>query len=112
MKILAVSVFAMSVVASAASAAQSTLTDVQYIKASRCAGIAKTLTNVVDSEQLAALVKSERGVRADYVVGRAGDAFEQGRKEAKKEARRENLTAELTGSCAALLGGEATLAKR
>lgn len=111
MKIFTISVFAMSVAAGAASAAQSSMTDVEYIKASRCAGIAKTLTNVVDSGQLADLVKAERGVRADYVIGRAGDAFEQGRKEAKKEARRETLTAELSGPCAALLG-HSTLAKR
>lgn len=112
MKILTISVFALSISAGAAFAAQSEMTDVEYIKASRCAGLAKTLTNVVDGDQLAALMKSERGVRADYIIGRAGDAYEQGRKEAKKEARRETLTAELSGSCAALLSGEATLAKR
>jgi hypothetical protein len=111
MKIFTISVFAAMVAAGAASAAQQTLTDVEYLRASRCAGLSKTLASA-DADQLSAVMKAERGVRADYIVGRAGLEYEKARKEAKKDSRRETLTEELKGPCSAFLGGQATLAKQ
>lgn len=112
MKNLAISVFALSVAATAASAADERMSDSKFIQANRCAGLAKTLTNVVDGEQLTALVKAQRGMRADYIHGKAADAMDHARRDAKKESNREALTAELSGPCASLLGGEAAVAQR
>lgn len=112
MKIFAISVFAATIAAGSAFAGQTTLTDVEYLKASRCAGLSKTLASASDADQLNAVMKAERGARADYIVGRAGMEFENARREAKKEGRRDKLTQELSGPCQAFLGGPAALAKR
>lgn len=111
MKILKISVFALSIAAaSGAMAADARLNDLDYVRAHRCAGLAKRLTNDVD--QWNAQLKAQRNMRSDYISERADDAFNKARKDAGNEANREALTEELTGPCAALMGAPAAIAAR
>ncbi len=106
-------IIAMAAVFAAGSAAASDkVTDVDFLKANRCKGLATTLTGVVDTTSLDSFIKAERGARAPYVIERADDEFTKAKKEAKGADRKDRLTAELTGACQAYLGPSSSVAKQ
>lgn len=107
----AVIALAIAAVAGSASAAPK-LTDVDYLRANRCKGLATSIEGVVDPAALNSLIKSERGARATYVVDRGEEEFQRARKEAKSQDRKARLTAELTGACRAYLGEATSVAKQ
>ena len=88
------------------------VSDVDFLKANRCKGLATTLSGVVDTQGLDAFIKAERGARAPYVMERAEAEFARAKKEAKSEDRKDRLTAELTGACQAYLGPASSVAKQ
>lgn len=113
MKIAAVALVAVALTAgSAAAAAASEVTDVDFLKANRCKGLAASIDGVVDADALNQFIKAEVGARASYIVDRADDEYKRARKEAKSQDRRERLTAELTGPCQAYLGSPTSVAKQ
>lgn len=101
---------AAAMLAGAASASEK-VTDVAFLKASRCSGLASSIDGVVDSAALDNFVKAERGARASYIIDRGDAEYQRARKEAKSPDRRERLTAELSTSCQAYLGGPAGASK-
>ncbi|WP_421935984.1 hypothetical protein [Phenylobacterium sp.] len=88
------------------------MTDVDYLRANRCKGLATSIEGVVDPAALTSVIKAERGARATYIVDRGEEEFNRARKEAKSQDRKERLTAELTGACQAYLGGATSVAKQ
>lgn len=88
------------------------VTDVDYLKANRCAGLATSIEGVVDPAALTSFVKAERGARPTYVVDRGQEEFQRAKKEGKSQDRKARLTAELTGACQAYLGGATSVAKQ
>lgn len=102
MKLTAIVLVAATFAAGAVSAAEK-VTDVDYLRASRCKGLATTLNDVVDPASIAAFMKANRGTRASYVLERGEREFDRARREAKSEDRRGRVTAELTGACQAYL---------
>jgi hypothetical protein len=88
------------------------ITDVDYMKANRCKGLATSIEGVVDPAALNSFIKAERGARATYVVDRGEEEFKRAKKEGKSADRKERLTAELTGPCQAFLGGATSVAKQ
>lgn len=108
---LSLAVVAALAVAGAASAA-SRVSDVDYLHANRCRGLASTITGVVDARALDEFVRAERGARHPFVYDRAQEEFQGARREAKSADRRERLTAELTGPCQAHLGATSTVARQ
>jgi len=113
MKFTAFALVAVAMVAAAGTAsAAGKVTDVDFLRANRCKGLAATLTGVVDTASLDAFIKAERGARAPYVMERATEEFNKAKKEARGEDRKERLTAELTGGCQAYLGGPSSVAKQ
>ena len=101
-----------TVFAAGSAMAAEKVTDVDFLKANRCKGLATTLTGVVDTNALDSFIKAERGARAAYIVDRANEEFARARKEAKGEDRKDRLTAELTGACQAYLGPSSSVAKQ
>jgi hypothetical protein len=97
--------------AAGASSASDKVTDVDYLKANRCKGLATSIDGVVDPAALTSFIKAERGTRASYIVNRGDEEFQRARKEGKSQDRKERLTAELTGSCQAYLGSSTSVAK-
>lgn len=95
-----------------AASASDRVTDLDFLRANRCKGLATTLTGVVDPEALSGFIKAERTARAPYVVERADAEFQRAKREAKSEDRKPRLTAELTGPCQAYLGGPTSVAKQ
>ena len=109
MKTAAIAITVLGLVASSASAA-GRVSDLDYLKASRCKGLATTLTGVVDTTAMDAYIKSARISREPHVIQRADAEFDRARREARSEDRRERLTAELTGICAELVSQPSTVA--
>lgn len=111
MKFAVIALVVATFAAGAASASEK-FTDVDYLKANRCRGLATSIEGVVDPAALNSFVKAERGTRANYIVSRGEEEFQRARKEAKSGDRRERLTAELTNSCQAYLGAATDVAKQ
>ena len=112
MKFAAIALAVTAFAAAGSASASSKATDVDFLKANRCKGLATTLTGVVDTTALDAFIKSERGARAPYIIDRADVELAKARKEARSDDRKERLTAELTGACSAYLGGSSDVAKQ
>jgi hypothetical protein len=111
MKFAAFALTAATLAAGSASATES-MTDLQYIKANRCKGLATTLSTAVDPAAIEAFIKADRRTRMPYVQERAGNEFQRARREARSEDRRARLTAELTGPCQALMATGAATSKQ
>ena len=111
MKFAVIALAAAAFTSTAASAAER-VTDVDYLKANRCRGLATTIEGVVDPAALASFIKAERSARPSYVVTRGDEEFQRARREAKSEDRRERLTGELTGACQAYVSQSTDVAKQ
>jgi len=109
MKYAVIALVAATFTAGAASAA---VTDVDYLKANRCKGLATGIEGVVDPAALNSFIKAERGARASYIVNRGEEEFNKARREAKSADRKDRLTAELTNACQAYLGPTSNVAKQ
>jgi hypothetical protein len=111
MKFAVIALAAATFAAGAASAAER-ISDVDYLKANRCKGLATSIDGVIDPAALNSFIKAERGARASYIVNRGDEEFQRARREAKSSDRKERLTAELTGSCQAFLNSPTSVAKQ
>jgi hypothetical protein len=112
MKFATLTLIAATLAAGSASAASSKVTDVDYLKANRCKGLATSITGVVDAASLDSFIRSQGASRQAYVVDRGAEEFSRARREAKSQDRKERLTAELTGPCQAYLSGASSVAKQ
>jgi hypothetical protein len=112
MKFIALALAAAATFATSAATAGERMSDVQYLKAARCKGLAASLTGVVDNKALNAVVREAGRQRTIYVMERADNEYAQALRDARVDARKEKLTAELTGSCQAFLGGASHVAKQ
>jgi hypothetical protein len=85
--------------APAAFAAEGRLSDSQFIKAARCAGLAGA-----DSEKFDALVKANKRGRADFVLEKANTARSDAARATRsaREGGKAEIAAELAGVCASL----------
>ncbi len=88
--------------APAAFAAEGRLSDAQFMKAARCAGLAG---DEAEAEKFNALVKANKRGRAEFVVDRAMAAKAAAARTARSagEGGKAEIAAELAGACAALV---------
>jgi hypothetical protein len=101
------------VIAGQASAATATahLSDVDYLKANRCRGLAEGF-GVTNASGIDALIKSEGRNRIEVVYERAQREQVQGKRDAAKSDGKDRFQAELNGYCSAFLGGADTASAR
>lgn len=111
MKFAVIALVAATFAAGAASASDK-VSDVDYLKANRCKGLATSIDGVVDAAALNSFIKAERGARASYIVNRGDEEFQRARREARSADRKERLTTELTTACQAYLGAPTSVAKQ
>jgi hypothetical protein len=88
-------------VASVATASEK-FTDVDYLKANRCRGIAEGL-GAGDTASLDSLIKTEGRSRIEVVYAKGQQELARAKKEASGADSKERLTAELNGPCMALM---------
>ncbi len=89
--------------AAGAAAAADHLTDVDYLKASRCRGIAEGL-GAGDTAGLDALIKTEGQRRPEAIYERGQTELARGKRDASSRDLRERVSDELNGACMAYLG--------
>jgi hypothetical protein len=111
MKTAAITLAAATLLAGAAQASDR-LSDVDYLRANRCSGLASKIDGVVDPAALAAFVKDNVGARPEYIVQRGQTEFKRAQREARNEDSRTRLTAELSGPCQAFLSGGSSVANK
>ena len=111
MKVAAIALTAVAFAAAGSAYAAGRATDLDYLKASRCKGIATTVGQV-DTAGLDAFLKAEGRGRAPIVLDRAASEADRARREARAVERRDRLTAELTGPCMAYMGPAKDVAAR
>jgi hypothetical protein len=108
MRIITAAVIAATAVsgltATAAFAAEGRLSDSQFIKAARCAGLASGAD--AEAAKFNALVKANKRGRAHFVVDKAMAAKSDAARAARsaREGGKAEIAAELAGPCAALAG--------
>jgi hypothetical protein len=87
-----------------AAQAGSKLTDVDYLKAARCKGLAEGLGGS-DAASLTALVKAEGVSRSDVIYSEGQKQEDRAKRDAGHSDGKERLAAELNGPCVAFLSG-------
>jgi hypothetical protein len=106
MKSAAIVLAVLSLATADAAAASDRLSDIDYLKANRCRGLAAGL-RVGDTASLDAMLKTEGRTRNAVILQRGEDEMSRGRREAAKADIKERLTAEMNGPCMAYMGGGA-----
>lgn len=105
MKLIAIVVTSAGLLAAAGSAAAA-VSDVEFLKANRCRGLADSGLTSVDTAAMDAFVKSEQRSRTTFVADRGKAEYDRAKREAKTDnaERKARLTAELNGPCQAYKG--------
>jgi hypothetical protein len=98
MNITAIALAAATVFA-AGSAAAASVSDVDYLKANRCKGLAAGMGS--DTASLDAFIKAESRARHPMILQRGDDEFAKAKRATGKSESRERLSAELSGPCMA-----------
>lgn len=102
MKFAAIALAAVGLLAAGAASASDRVSDLDYMKASRCKGLATGLG--ADSAGLDAFLKAQSRSRSPIVVDRGEDEMTRGKREATKADTKDRVSAELTGPCMAYVG--------
>lgn len=104
MKLIAITLTAAGVLVAAGSAAA--VSDVDYLRANRCRGLAAAGVATVDTAAMDAFLKTEGRTRTTFVMDRGKAEFDRAKREGKTDSaeRKARLTAELNGPCQAYKG--------
>jgi hypothetical protein len=102
MKFAAITLAALGL-AVAGSAAAARFTDVDYLRASRCKGIAAGMG--ADTHSLDALLKAEGRSRLDTILRHGEEEADRAKRQATDANMKDRLAAELASSCTAYTGG-------
>ena len=111
MKFAAVMLVAAGLAAAGSAYASSINTDMDYLKASRCKGIAAGL-GAADTGSLDASLKAESRVRSQVVVDRGQEELARAKHQAADANMKDRLTSELASVCTAYMGPNKDLAAR
>jgi hypothetical protein len=104
MKAAAIALATLGLAMAGAAVASERFTDLDYLKANRCKGLATSL-GTGDTASLDAVIKAEGRTRADAVLLRAQEEFTRGKRDAAKTDLKDRVSAELNGPCVAYMGG-------
>ena len=102
MKTAAIALAAMGLLAAGAASASERATDLDYMKAARCKGLATGLG--ADTSGFDAYLKQQSASRSPMVMDRGDDEMARGKKDAKKSEAKDRINAELSGPCMAYSG--------
>lgn len=108
MKTAAIALAAMGLLAAGAASAADRVSDLDYMKASRCKGLATALG--ADSTGLDAFLKVQGRSRSMIVVDRGESEMTRGKREASKADLKDRLSAELSGPCMVYTGSAKDMA--
>jgi hypothetical protein len=101
MKFAAAMLVAAGLATAGAASAATIKTDLDYLKASRCKGLATGLG--ADTKALDAELKAEGRARPEVILNRAHDEMDRAKRQTRDANLKDKLTAELNGPCMAYL---------
>lgn len=107
MNVAAVTLVSLSLASAASLAVAAPVTDVDYLRASRCRGIAVGIG--ADPSAITAYLKSAAAGRPPAILDRADEEFTKAKREGRGDGKA-RLQAELAGPCAAYAGATKTSA--
>jgi hypothetical protein len=102
MKTAAIALAAVGLLAAGAASASDRVTDLDYMKAARCKGLATGLG--ADSAGIDAFLKEQGRSRSPIVLDRGSDEMTRGKRDASKSDSKDRVSAELSGPCMAYSG--------
>lgn len=107
---LAIAIAALGLSVAGAAAAADHVTDVDYLKAGRCRGIAAGMG--ADTASLDAFLKAESRTRVDFIMRRGEDEAARAKRETRDANLKDRLAGELSGACTAYMGAGKSLASQ
>jgi hypothetical protein len=105
MKLAAIVLVAAGLAAAGSAAAATQVSDVDYLKANRCKGLAAGLG--ADTAGLDAFIKAQGAYRLDYILDRGHEEYARAKRETADANMKARLDAELASACTAYLGASA-----
>jgi len=114
MKSTAVILVALSLAAAGQASAAATsdhLSDIDWLKANRCRGLAEGF-GVSSASSLDSLIKTEGRNRQDVVYAKGQEELQRGKRDAAKTDGKDRFEAELNGYCTAFLGARDAVSTR
>jgi hypothetical protein len=105
---LALATFGLGLAVAGSAAAASQATDLDFLKANRCKGLAVGLG--ADPAALTSYIKTQEGARLDVILQRGDEEFTRAKRQTKDANIKDRLAAELAGPCTAYTGGQAMAA--
>lgn len=104
MKSAAILLVTLGLLSAGAAGASDKISDLDYLKATRCKGLATGLGSG-DTAALDAMLKTQGRSRSDALLQRATEEMDRARHEAAKSDLKDRLSAELSGPCVAYMSG-------
>jgi len=104
MKLAAVALATLSLaVAGSAAASSARVSDVDYLRANRCKGLAQGLGENDAVAGLTAFIKQQGRTRLDVIVERGDEELTRAKREASNVDTKSRLQAEFSGACTAYM---------
>jgi hypothetical protein len=110
MKLIALMLAGASLLSAGAAAASEQITDLDYLRASRCKGIAQAMGQN-DTAGLDAYLKAAGRSRSTFVTERSENEMARGKRDARG-VHKAQAEAELSGSCTTYMAGPKDIAAR
>ncbi len=108
MKTAAIALAAAGLLAAGTAAAADRVTDLDYLKASRCKGLATGLGS--ETAGFDTFLKEQGRSRSVIVIDRGDNEVTRGKREASRTDAKDRLAAELSGPCLAYTGSAKDMA--
>ncbi|HEX5377677.1 MAG TPA: hypothetical protein VFW47_03850 [Phenylobacterium sp.] len=102
MRLAPSALFAVAVLMAGSAAAADRATDIDFLRASRCRGLAAGLA--ADTTSIDAFLKTEMRTRDLFVVQRGEEEQARGKRDARRAERAAKASEELNGPCQAYKG--------
>jgi len=102
MKTSAIALAAVGLLAAGAASASDRVSDVDYMRAARCKGLATGLGS--DTSGLDAFLKAQARSRAPYVLDHGQEEMDRAKRQAARAELKDRTSAELAGPCTAYTG--------
>lgn len=106
MRITALAIAAVGLLAATSAVAGEKVSDVDYLKANRCRGLAAS--DGVDTKAIDAFIKAEGRTRPVAITEMAQREQTRAKREGANPDRKSRVQAELAGACVAYLQGQTT----
>jgi hypothetical protein len=105
MKFAAIALTALGLAVAGSAAASSQVSDVDYLRANRCKGLAAGMG--ADTASVDAFIKTQGSSRLDYIIDKGHEEYARAKRQTSDANLKDRLNAELATACTAYMGSSA-----